>query len=194
MKIYKIDLDYIKFLHKSDNRVQYNTAYNDSKNENRPYIGIVLRINGLNYFAPLEHPRPQHANLKSNPHIYKIKNGKLGLIGLNNMIPVPVEALINFDIKKDPNSAILQSQYVECKNNWNVIQSKANDIYRRRTTKPNKFEQKVYCDFKILEAECKKYIGVKGYRLQQNSISQLSLATIQKNAINRAKQYNKYER
>lgn len=191
MKIYKIDLDYIKFLHQSDNRVQYNSTYNDSKNENRPYIGIVLSINGLNYFAPLEHPRPQHANLKSNPHIYKIKNGKLGLIGLNNMIPVPVEALISFDIKKDPNSAILQSQYVECKNNWNVIQRKANDIYRRRTIKPNKFEQKVYCDFKLLETECKKYISVKGYSLNQNSISQPSLSTIRKKSIDKANQHNR---
>jgi len=191
MKIYKVDLDYIKFLYQSDNRVQYNSDYNDSKNENRPYIGIVLSINGLNYFAPLEHPRPKHANLKSNPHIYKIKNGRLGLIGLNNMIPVPVEALISFDIKKDPNSAILQSQYVECKNNWNVIQRKANDIYRRRTIKPNKFEQDVYCDFKLLETECKKYISTKGYSLNQNSISQPSLSSIQKNAINKAKQHNR---
>lgn len=60
MKFYKVDIDYIKYLHGFDDRVQYNSNYTDMLNQNRPYIGVVLEINQQNYFAPLEHPRPSH--------------------------------------------------------------------------------------------------------------------------------------
>ena len=113
MKFYKVDLEYIRYLHSNDSRVQYNANYTDVLNQNCPYIGVVLKINEHNYFAPLEHPRPNHKLLKPNLHIYKIKGGRLGIIGLNNMIPVPEASLIDFDINADKNKKILVSQYIE---------------------------------------------------------------------------------
>lgn len=157
MKFYKVDIDYIKYLHGFDDRVQYNSNYTDMLNQNRPYIGVVLEINQQNYFAPLEHPRPSHKNLKSNVHIYKIKGGKLGIIGLNNMIPVPEIALINFNINIDKNRKILISQYIECSNDWDTIKNKAAQVYKKRITDPNKFERKMYCNFKLLEEKCSDY-------------------------------------
>ncbi|HPD01604.1 MAG TPA: type III toxin-antitoxin system ToxN/AbiQ family toxin [Acetivibrio sp.] len=57
LHLYKIDLEYIKFLHNNyDNRVQYNSAKGKEYNENRPYVGVLVDINGCQYFAPLEHP------------------------------------------------------------------------------------------------------------------------------------------
>ncbi|MGN1468209.1 MAG: type III toxin-antitoxin system ToxN/AbiQ family toxin [Ruminococcus sp.] len=158
MRFCRIDLNYIKYLYQYDNRVQYNPSYSDSKNENRPYIGIVLNINSQNYFAPLEHPRPSHKNLKNNLHIFKIQKGKYGIIGLNNMIPVPKESIIDFDINNAPNRNILLQQYVFCKNHWKVIINKAEQVYIKRTNNPNSFEKKVYCDFKLLEEKCREYI------------------------------------
>lgn len=157
MKFYKVDLEYIRYLHSNDSRVQYNANYTDVLNQNRPYIGVVLKINEHNYFAPLEHPRPNHKLLKPNLHIYKIKGGRLGIIGLNNMIPVPEASLIDFDINADKNKKILVSQYIECKKDWNNIRERANKVYKKRITSPNKFEKKTFCDFSFLEQKCQEY-------------------------------------
>ena len=166
LHLYKIDLEYIKFLHNNyDNRVQYNSAKGKEYNENRPYVGILVDINGYQYFAPLEHPRPQHKTLKSNPHIIKIKDGNYGLIGLNNMIPVHKKLLIDFDINKDPNKSILLTQFIFCQNKANMIIERANEIYRKRTLCPNSFEEKVYCDFKKLEQGLSVYCRNKGIEL-----------------------------
>lgn len=182
MKFYKVDIDYIKYLHGFDDRVQYNSNYTDMLNQNRPYIGVVLEINQQNYFVPLEHPRPSHKNLKSNVHIYKIKGGKLGIIGLNNMIPVPEIALINFNINIDKNRKILISQYIECSNDWDTIKNKAAQVYKKRITDPNKFERKMYCNFKLLEEKCSDY-----EKLQQRTQTLSSKIQI---ATQKAQQYN----
>ncbi len=170
MKIYKVDIDYIKYLYKFDSRVQYNENYTDVMNQNRPYVGVVLNVNGQNYFAPLEHPRPSHRTLKTNLHIYKIKGGRFGIIGLNNMIPVPSSALISFDINSDRNRNILISQYIECSKDWDNIQSRANHIYNKRITSPNKFEKKMFCNFALLEQKCVEYTKDKAQAQSRNQV------------------------
>ena len=156
--LYKIDLDYIKYLHTyCDNRVQFNKDKPDCYNSNRPYIGIVFTINNIDYFAPLEHPRPAHINIKSNPHILKIKNGKYGLIAFNNMIPVHKSLLIDFDINSEINHTILLTQFQFCNNKKDEIYKRAKNVYEKRINKPNNFELKIYCDFKILESGMIKY-------------------------------------
>ena len=57
LKLYRIKIEYIKYLYKYDNRVQYNPKMKDIYTERRPYLGVVLKVNNLNYFVPLEHPR-----------------------------------------------------------------------------------------------------------------------------------------
>ncbi|MEG3006106.1 MAG: type III toxin-antitoxin system ToxN/AbiQ family toxin, partial [Oscillospiraceae bacterium] len=168
IRLYKIDLEYIKYLfYNYDNRVQYNETKGLEYNQNRPYIGVVLDINGMQYFAPLEHPRPQHKALKSNPHIIKIKDGIYGLIGLNNMIPVHKDHLIDFDISKDKNKDILITQFIFCQNKIHTIQEKALKIYERRTLNPNAFEEKVYCDFKRLEKGLVDYCRENNIKLPE---------------------------
>lgn len=163
IRLYKIDLEYIKYLHTHyDNRVQYHKDKTDNYNGNRPYIGVVLTINGIDYFAPLEHPRPEHKNIKSNLHIVKIKNGNYGLIGLNNMIPVHKKLLIDFDINTDKNRNILLTQFQYCNNNKVDILNRAKEVYNKRINEPNSFIQKVYCDFEKLE------VGLKEYCVQYN--------------------------
>ncbi len=156
IRFYKVNLDYIKYLHNIDNRVQLHEGKPNSYNENRPYIGILLSVNDKNYFAPLEHPRPSHQNIKKNIHIFKIDEGKLGLIGLNNMIPVPNSELIPFDISNDPNKKKLIRQFVYCDNHSEEIKEKAEAVYNKRLT-PNSFIEKIYCDFQKLEQAASLY-------------------------------------
>ena len=134
--IYKIDLDYIKYLYYNyDSKVLYNENESDSYNEKRPYIGILLNVLGKDYYAPLEHPRPKHKNLKNNPHIIKIENGKYGILSLNNMIPIHKNLLVNFDINTDPNKKILLAQFIYCDNNKTDICNNALTVYKKRTEK-----------------------------------------------------------
>lgn len=49
-QFYHINEHYISYLHSIDTRVQYN------KGQRRPYVGIVLSINGIDYYVPLESP------------------------------------------------------------------------------------------------------------------------------------------
>lgn len=170
MRIYKINLNYIKYLHNADSKVQYNRNYTDSKNQNRPYIGPVLKKDGLFYYAPLEHPRPEHEKLKDSNHIEKIVGGRYGLIGINNMIPVPKDQLIDFDIRADNNSKVLISQLVFCRKHLDEIKSKARKIYYAQTNPNTAKLQHSCCNFKLLESKCWKYkLQPQDMSLEQNN-------------------------
>ena len=108
MKFYNIADAYIAYLK------TYDSTIPDNKNERRPYVGIVLEINTVKYFAPLSSPKTKHANMKNSKDFRKINNGLYGAINFNNMIPVIDEALVIIDIAnvQDANyQRLLQNQY-----------------------------------------------------------------------------------
>lgn len=151
---YHIDDKYIAFLHMKDGRVLYN------KMEHRPYIGIVLKINGFDYYAPLESPKNNHQNISGGGPVMKIDEGKLGIIGFNNMVPVKQIHLKEFDIsqvqdKKYQN--LLINQLIWCRKNAKDIYARAEATYRKETGGKIPFYKKVCCDFKKLEYWCMKY-------------------------------------
>lgn len=129
-QFYHINEHYISYLHSIDTRVQYN------KGQRRPYVGIVLSINGIDYYVPLESPKPNHVNIKGGGPVMKLDDGRLGLMGFNNMIPVIPSCLIKFDIQSIENEnykMLLLNQLNYCNKN------------------------KVCCNFEKLERKSKKY-------------------------------------
>ena len=104
LSFYNIDINYCEFLRKYDKNVPFTT---DNK-ENRPFIGIILKINDITYYAPLTSPKEKHLTMNNQIDFIKIDNGKLGAINLNNMIPVNKE-----NIKKINFNLITNSQYKE---------------------------------------------------------------------------------
>lgn len=108
MRFYHISDDYIAYLKNYDYRVS------DNKHERRPYVGIVISINGFDYFAPFTSPKDKHMRMKNGRDFRKIDGGRLGAINFNNMIPVPSAALLAFDINCEPDMSyrrLLQNQY-----------------------------------------------------------------------------------
>ena len=88
LKIYYIDNNYINYLRKFDDRVAYN------KTKTRPYVGVVYTFNNQTYFAPLSSPKPKHLTMNKDAiDIFKIKDGELGIVNINNMIPTPISCL-----------------------------------------------------------------------------------------------------
>lgn len=95
--------------------------------------------------------------MKNNIFIFKIHNGKYGILGFNNMIPVRKEQLVEFDINKENAGykQILISQYHFCNKHSKEIQEKAKETYNRSLN--NSFMKKICCNFKLLEEKCKEY-------------------------------------
>ena len=154
MKIYTISDKYIDYLRNFDNKVPFN------KNSTRPYVGIVFNINGTNFFAPLSSPKDKHLKMKNNLDIFKINNGKWGIINFNNMIPVPSEELkeIDFSIQKPDYKSLLTNQQRFFSNNKTVIQDKGLKLYTLYTK--GQLNTQIIsrcCDFPLLEKEAQRW-------------------------------------
>ena len=154
LSIYRIEDHYIRFLRSRDSRVQFN------KDRRRPYVGVVLFVGEYRYFVPMESPKPNHANLKAGPHLYKLDGGNLGLLGFNNMVPVPDCALIPFDINAEPDvqyRSLLQHQARAIQSNQGAILHRASKTYFSVVNGTNQFLCRISCNFRELERACKSY-------------------------------------
>ena len=154
LRFYHIRDDYAAYLHRVDSRVQFN------KNMRRPYVGVVLSVHGMSYYVPLESPKPGHAGIKSGGPVLKLDEGKLGIMGFNNMIPVRRCCLVDFDIASVDDSAyqtLLLKQLHFCSKNRNLIMTRAQNTYAKAVSNKNPFYSKICCDFKKLESACRRY-------------------------------------
>ena len=85
-------------------------AYN--KKQKRPYIGIVLDISNILYFAPMF--LPKHEQYKENLTFFKMYGNKdrtdyLGIIRFSDMIPVPKSEISIFSSKNFASRAFSSS-------------------------------------------------------------------------------------
>lgn len=155
LKIYFIQSEYIDYLRKYDNRVAYN------KVPNRPYIGVVYTYNGFNYFAPLSSPKKKHIAMNANMiDIFKIKDGELGIVNINNMIPcvmeVLTEAIPNITDKKY--KALLENQLSYINSKRDILLKKVKNFqsrYRNGFLQDNIMKR--CCNFELLEEKALEY-------------------------------------
>lgn len=154
LKLYRISDKYIRFLKGCDSRVQ------DNKNRRRPYVGVVLLVGTYRYFVPMESPKPNHSKIKAGHHIMKLDDGKYGLLGFNNMIPVCDSALIEFNIDDEPDgkyAELLRRQISYINRHKADVLDHASKTYYSVVTKQTAFMLKICCDFKKLERACSRY-------------------------------------
>ena len=150
LKFYYIDNEYIDALHEIEPKVY------PSNKAGRPYIGIILKIHDVHYFAPMSSPKEKHAKLKK-PVVYKINNlsdsnDKLGVIQINNMIPVPLSKLteVKFsDITNADYKNLLQKQYIVLKVKKKEIEKTGEELYLK--AKAGHPISRVCNDFRKLE-------------------------------------------
>jgi protein AbiQ len=108
----------------------------------------------------MESPKPNHARIKPGRHIMKLDNGRLGLLGFNNMIPIPDSALIRFDINAEPDKQyadLLRRQVSYINRNKASVLDHASATYYQVVTKKNQFLCSISCDFAKLEKASKQY-------------------------------------
>lgn len=88
MKFYKVDTNYLNELRKIDNRVPFNKEYVGSSKKTRPYIGIMLVVDGIDYLVPLTSKTEKRSTYVNMP-IFDKGNEKIAYLLINNMVPVP---------------------------------------------------------------------------------------------------------
>ncbi len=153
LKFYTINNNYINYLNKFDSKVPYN------KQEKRPYIGIIIEMNDITYFAPLFSPKETHSKYSDNPTYMRIGK-QYGIIRFNNMIPVIKEELNYLDFNniidiKYKNLVIAQNNFIQ--KNTDKIIKKAEKLYKFVTVDKKDFFINLSCDFKLLEEKAKLY-------------------------------------
>lgn len=113
-------MDNIKLYEVSENYVDYLVPYaphlyhNKKKGQqnSRKYIGVVLHIGSMDYFAPLSSFKDKHRKMNETLDFIKIKN--YSVINLNTMFPVPQGCYSYVDISKERNSkykSLLLAEY-----------------------------------------------------------------------------------
>jgi len=160
--IVRVEPEYCNYLRKHDNKVTHNM---DVK-EIRPFVGILFNIMDCEYFAPLSSPKPKHLKMKNMIDFIKIKNGELGAVNFNNMIPVTSDNYVLVDLKQEKNLTYEESKYRYMLNyqlNWlnkNIVQvhNKSLNLYVKYIE--NRLSNKVKdrcCNFPLLEKKCIEY-------------------------------------
>lgn len=153
LKFYNIDNNYINYLYQFDSKVPYN------KEQKRPYIGIVIEVNNVKYFAPLFSPKNVHKKYSDNPTYMRIGK-EYGIIRFNNMIPVIEEVLkpIEFSgIEDEKYRNLLMAQNNFIQQNTEKIRNKAEKLYKIVTVDKKKFFIDLSCNFKLLEQKVASY-------------------------------------
>ncbi len=157
IKIYEVDAKYINYLSQFAPHLFLNKQAGQ-QNE-RKYIGIVLSVNGMDYFAPLSSFKPKHNAMRDGIDFIKIKN--YAVINLNNMFPIVPNTYSYVDIsavKNEKYKELLRAEYRYIKSIQERIRKNALTLYKLWLKDGNKTSLGKRCnDFTLLEDACKKY-------------------------------------
>lgn len=159
--IVRVDSNYCDYLRKFDTKV----AYNMNEKELRPFVGILFRIEDCEYFAPLSSPKPKHKKMKNTIDFLKIKNGDLGAVNFNNMIPVidSYYSLIDLNqttltLNEEKYQKLLKEQLAWLNANYIQVKDKSYKLYilYNKGRLPKNIRERC-CNFKLLEEKCLEY-------------------------------------
>lgn len=159
LNFYTVKERYVKYMSQFDKKISKSYA----EKARRPFIGIVLNVDGILYFAPFTSPKLKHLKMKNTIDFLKIDNGNLGAINFNNMIPIPIDQCVKIDVENESDEiykTLLYKQINWCneKENRLLILNRAKNLYNKVVNK--KLPQRIIdrcCDFKMLEEKSKEY-------------------------------------
>lgn len=156
--LYEVEHNYLRFLHNIDSRVS--VKYN-----NRPFVGIVTMINGLNYLIPLtsqttkkrEEKGKKKRSSKVTTFVRDSKGEEIANILHNNMIPIKEEWCNKLNINAEEDTYEANEIRFIRKNRERII-AKAQKIHDKRIEGNDRFLNYICCDFELLEDNYTKYI------------------------------------
>lgn len=165
LKLYKVSKEYMNFLNEADFRVPKVEEYESD------LVGTVVDLDEYSYFIPLTTHKFKHKLIKNSIDVIKLDEGKLGVLNLNNMVPVTNNDVEMIDINNqnlnstyDIKNKILMNKQVRCLNREKVkekIIKQANRLHKLVLNNSNEKLNKKCCDFALLEAKCDRYAALE---------------------------------
>lgn len=172
MKFYFVKSDYLQYLKKFEPNLSAQKL-----KETRPYVGVVFSIQGKDFFAPLHSAKAKHEKI-SNKSIDCIKlyehDKLLGVLNLNNMIPVSNRDVIPVDFKKYDTAKrnLFQTEYKNIIRLRNTILKNAERVYFEYKNNPQGNLAKRCYNFPLLEEKCSEYSTYRQNKKEKNAIQQ----------------------
>ena len=156
LDFYEVNADYIEYLLRFDPKVP-KVNYSETGKHDKFLCGIVLAVNGHDYFAPISSfATRQRTNL-----IIKNEDGRaISSIRFSFMIPVPPSVVSIKRIKDEPSPEyrrLLDLELRFCQKNSKAIHRLAKFVYNTVIENKDSIMVKNCCDFKKLEAACAEY-------------------------------------
>ena len=153
LKFYDVKENYINYLKTIDSQIP-NIRYDTN---NKFVCGIVLEINGINYYAPISHTTHK---FRTSKLIYD-NDVPISSIRFSFMFPAPQDVLTQKNFEEiravDEHYAdIIAAEYKYCITNEKDIFAKADSVYQIGCNKSHVLNY-TCCDFKKLESEYLKY-------------------------------------
>lgn len=108
-------------------------------------------------------PKPKHLNMSNKAiDVFKINDGRLGIVNINNMIPAPLECLSEVLplIKEDRKyKSLIENQTTFLNDNKRKLFKKIERFFLqyRKGYLPINIKERC-CDFDLLEEKCKEYV------------------------------------
>ena len=152
---YEVSDEFIEYLSQYDKKIMYSKV--ETRKFKRKYIGILLRVNDLNYIAPLSSFKEKHNGMKDGIDFIKI--GNKSVINLNNMFPVLLEEITKVIIEEERDvnyKQLLRDEYNICIPKFKKILRNARVLYNQ-VVKYKMPIRKRCCDFRKLELKCVEY-------------------------------------
>jgi len=177
LNLYYIDMKYVRNLSLVDDHVM--SVSPQRQKQSRPFVGIVVMLNGRNYCIPLSSPKSKFEKMKSQLDLFKILDNRhtnsngapklLGVLNINNMIPVDKAVIKEVDLRESPKDdretqrykELMQMQIKFCRQNADVILSHARKVYDlvMLTPEKNRNLTRRCLDFAALESVLEKYLA-----------------------------------
>ena len=156
LKIYEIDKRYLGYISNYSEHV----FYSPTDVSKRKYIGIILEIGKMKYFAPLSSFKQKHKKMSEGVDFIKIKD--YSVININNMIPVPdgYYYLVDINGESDPHyKYLLQAEAREINKQRNRILKNASIVRSHKLSHKDSTPLSKRCnDFEALEKACMQFV------------------------------------
>ena len=169
LNFYYIDLKFIRDLSKVDDNVMSISPQRGK--QDRPFVGVIILLNGREYCIPLTSPKEKFKAMKSQVDFLKIfdeneKDDKgafklIGVLNINNMIPVKEGVIRKVDMvihDKDQaevkaHKRLMHKQLKWCRNHADTIENRANKVYDMVVNHPEKNRNLVKRSSKFIKLE-----------------------------------------
>jgi protein AbiQ len=159
IELYEVNPKYINYIVPYAPHLFHNKQ--PGQHNERKYIGIILIVNDMKYFAPLSSYKQKHDKMKNSLDFIKI--GNYAVVNINNMFPVPdgEYTYVNIsEVKNEHYRKLLMAEYRILKKLQDKIKKNALELYKHKKEKGISTTLSKRCnDFSLLEEKCRQYGG-----------------------------------